>query len=247
MTSLASTGWLLVSRPLLFAGLQLALAAVFWAQGDAAPVSSAARWWLLTVTLGNLVTLGLLARARRDRGGVRALWRFSRATWKPDLGWFLLFTVVAGPLGWLPNVGLAKALWGAAPDTGNAVLFQPLPGSVLLGLALVFPISQALAELPLYFGEVMPRLREAGWRAWSAVLAPALVLAVQHVAMPLALDVRYVAWRALMFLPFAVLVGVVLWRRPTLLPWLLVVHGLMDAQLPLLTWLVATGGMPLAT
>ncbi len=245
MSPAPSTALLLVARPLLFLSGQLLLAMAFGLAGDATPVFSAGRWWLVVVTLGNLATVVLLARARRTAGGARSLWRFSRATWRGDLGWFLAFTVVAGPVGWLPNVWLAKVLW-ASPDTGNALLFRPLPVPVLAVLLVVFPVSQALSELPLYFGHVEPALRKV-WPASASVLVPAVVLGLQHVAMPLELDWRYLVWRGLMFLPFAVLVGVAVFRRPTLLPWLLVVHGLMDAQLPVLTWLASTGALSFST
>jgi hypothetical protein len=240
-----SAAWLLVFRPLAIAGAQALLAAMLWAAGDAAPLSSAGRWWLVTVTAANLATIALLVRVRRDGGGARSLWRFTGATWKRDLAWFLAFTVVAGPAGWLPNVALAGALWDA-PDTGNAVLFRPLPLPVLAVLVVAFPVTQALAELPLYFGHVGPALRRGGWGVVSSVLAPSLVLAAQHVVMPFEPDWRFVAWRGLMFLPFALLVGVVVYRRPTLLPWLLVVHALMDAQLPLIAWFASTGALTFA-
>ncbi|MBL8920139.1 MAG: hypothetical protein JNJ54_14835 [Myxococcaceae bacterium] len=237
-----SAAWLLLSRALAIAGAQAIVALVCWATGDGAPFSSAGRWWLVSVTVANVGTIALLSRLRREEGGVRRLWRFSRATWKGDLGWFVAFTVVAGPVGWLPNVALASVLWDA-PDTGNAVLFRPLPLPVLAVLLVAFPVTQALAELPFYFGQMGPALRRAGWASAPSVLVPSLVLAVQHVAMPLEPDWRFFAWRGLMFLPFALLVGLVVYRRPTLLPWLLVVHALMDAQLPVLTWLVSTGAL----
>lgn len=239
-------GWLLVSRVGVFAGLQLSLAGGLAMAGAEAPLREAGRWWLGVVSLGNLGTLLLLSRARRDLGGLRSLWRFSRPTWKGDLAWFLGFTVVAGPVGFLPGVLLARALW-SAPDVGNAVLFRAVPPVLLLIVAVAFPVTQALAELPLYFGHLTPALRWKGAPPLLAVLVPALVLGLQHVVMPLELDARYLVWRGLMFLPFSVLVGLVLHRRPTLLPWLMVVHGLMDAQVPVLSWLVSTGRMPLAT
>ncbi|MFN0061308.1 MAG: hypothetical protein ACKVPX_02145 [Myxococcaceae bacterium] len=110
-----------------------------------------------------------------------------------------------------------------------------------------FPVSHALSELPLYFGHVGPTLRERGWPAWATVALPALVLSMQHLVMPLALDARYLVWRGLMFLPFALAVGIVLHHRPTVRPWLLVMHGFMDAQLPVLTWLTSTGALTFQT
>lgn len=241
-----STWWLLASRLVFCIAAQLLLTVSFHVAGVGQPFASASAWWLALVTAGNGVTLFTLWRLRRDEGGLRSLWKFSRPTWKADLGWFLVVTVLAGPIGWLPNVMLAKTLW-AAPDTGNAVLFRPLPTAALVVLAVAFPVTQALAELPAYLGHVMPKLRAAGWPASVVVLVPSFFLSAQHVAMPLQLDWRFVLWRGLMFLPFAVLVGAVVFKRPTLLPYLLIVHALMDAQLPLLTWLVSSGALTFAT
>lgn len=239
-----STAWLLASRVVLFAMGQLLLAALLALVGTPSPLAAAGQWWLVVVTLGNLLTLGLLSHARRGEGGLRGLWRFSRATWKGDLGWFLGFSLIAGPIGFLPNVLLARALWDA-PDVGNALLFRPLPTAVLLVVGVAFPLTQALAELPFYFGHLSPSLQRSGWPSWAAVTTPALVLGLQHAVMPFEADWRYLVWRALMFLPFALVVGAAVHRRPTLMPWLLIMQGLMDVQLPLFVWLVQTGRMGL--
>jgi hypothetical protein len=74
----------------------------------------------------------------------------------------------------------------------------------------------------------MPRLEAQGLRRWQAVALPALMLGLQHFAVPLVFDLRFIAWRALMFLPFALLLGIVLHWRPRLLPYIAIVHVLMD-------------------
>ena len=84
------------------------------------------------------------------------------------------------------------------------------------------------AEIPTYFGFVMPRFEAQGMRPWVALALPALLLSLQHAAVPLLFDVRYMLWRGLMFLPFAFLVGMVVYWRPRLLPYLALVHALMD-------------------
>jgi hypothetical protein len=93
----------------------------------------------------------------------------------------------------------------------------------------VFPTTIALAELPLYFGYGMPRLGQ-GWRA--ALLA-AFFLSIQHAALPLVFDWRFIVWRATMFSLFALLLAVAL-RRLRLLPFLVMVHGLLDLQTALM-------------
>jgi hypothetical protein len=63
---------------------------------------------------------------------------------------------------------------------------------------------------------------------WLAIALPASMLGLQHIAAPLLLDMRFVAWRGGMYLPFAFLVGAVLYWRPRLLPYLVAIHVLMD-------------------
>jgi membrane protease YdiL (CAAX protease family) len=74
---------------------------------------------------------------------------------------------------------------------------------------------------------VRPRLEERVGPVAAVALA-SLFLALQHLALPLRFDLRFIAWRALMFLPFALLLGWVLRRRPSFMPYLMAVHGLMD-------------------
>jgi hypothetical protein len=93
---------------------------------------------------------------------------------------------------------------------------------------ILFPVTQGLVELATYLGYVMPRFKTQGMNTTLAVIIPSLMLAFQHMAVPLLFDVRFLAWRGLMFVPFALLVGTVLHWRPRLLPYLAVVHVLMD-------------------
>ena len=91
-----------------------------------------------------------------------------------------------------------------------------------------FPITQGLVELPLYFRIRDTTTARAGYaRRWALTLA-ALMLGLQHLAIPFLFDLRFITWRSLMFLPFAFLVGIVLQWRPRLLPYLAIVHVLMD-------------------
>lgn len=237
-----SAGWLLFSRTALFAGCQLLLAAVLALAGRPAPFDEASRLWLATATVANALTLVLVSRALREEGTtLRSRLRFSRATWRGDAWRFALLFVVTGPVALLPPMLLSTWLFGDA-NGGSRLMFQPAPLPLLAVVALPFPVLHVLAELPLYVLVVLPRLEARVGRSLAVALT-AGGLALQHAALPLLLDGRFVAWRALMYLPFSVLVVWTLGRRPTLLPWFIVLHFLMDAQLPVLTWLVTTGRM----
>lgn len=127
----------------------------------------------------------------------------------------------------------------ADPLEANALLIQPLPLPAAIIAVVVFPITIALTELPLYFGYVQPRLAALTRSAWAAVLVPAVFLSLQHATLPLIFDGRFLAWRALMFLGFALVLGWALWKRPRLLPYLIVIHFLLDLQAAVSIFLIS--------
>jgi hypothetical protein len=223
----------LAARSVLAVALQAGAAVIALIAGAADPWRSAADWWLVTFSIANVLTLVLLQRAlAREGRRLRDLYRIRRETLRGDAAWAAGALLLAGPIAFLPNVLLGQALWGNA-QAGADLSFRAIPVAVAIGLIAVFPIVQGAAELPTYFGYVMPRLGALhGWRT-RALIASALVLSTQHVFLPLLFDWRFVAWRALMFLPFALWVGWVIHRRPGTLPILLVAHGLLDASLPI--------------
>jgi hypothetical protein len=225
---------LLALRPALALGGQCALALILWASGTPDPWRRAADAWLATFAIGECLNLWILLHlARREGRSVRALYQVGgRATLRGDLLWLVLALVVSGPLVMAPNLLIADLLWGD-PQGPADLIFRPLPLPVAVAILIGFPVVHALTELPTYFGTVMPRLRGT-LGSPGALAVTALVLSLQHAFLPLLFDVRYLAWRALMFLPFALWMGFVVHRRPTLLPFLVAAHYLLDLSLPLL-------------
>jgi membrane protease YdiL (CAAX protease family) len=224
-----ATPWLMLfSRIALFAGFQVLLALILFLAGAAQAWDTAANWWPLTVAAVDVVSLLLLIRVFAAEG--KCFWdlfRIERATIKGDLLVMLLLVLLMGPVSYLPNVWLGQALFGD-PEATLALIVRPLPYWAVFLSILLFPVGQGLTELPTYFGYVMPRLPAQGMRRWLAVSLPALMLALQHIAIPLLFDGRFILWRALMFIPFAFLVGITLHWRPRLMPYMVVVHTLMD-------------------
>jgi len=220
----------LFARTLLFVGFQALWAVLFAWAGRAAPWEASAAWWTITASLTNLVCIGLLAYWMRQEGAhYWDLFRLDRAHWKQDVLLVLGLLVLSAPLVLLPNLGLAAALFGDAAG-GVPLLFRPLPAWAVWTAIFVFPTTIALAELPLYFGYAMPRLG----KGWGAAMLAAFFLSIQHAALPLVFDWRFIVWRATMFSLFALLLAVALRRRPRLLPYLMVVHGLLDLQTALM-------------
>jgi membrane protease YdiL (CAAX protease family) len=187
-------------------------------------------WWPLAATMTNIVTIAMLVWLARAEGrSYWSLFHFRRIRAVQDLGWLALAVAIILPLALLPNIAIATLLFGNA-EAALEMFLRPLPVWAAT-VALAFPVTIALAELPLYFGYIMPRIEAQTGRRWWAVVAPALFLSAQHVTLPLIIDWRFMVWRLFMFLPFALIVGMIVQARPSLLAYLVVLHGLLDLTL----------------
>jgi hypothetical protein len=233
MTSITpSTRWpwiMLPARTILFVVFQALFAAGFMLGGSSSAWEDSADWWPITATLANLACIALLMGLFNGEGKrYRDMLRFQRQTLKGDLLVMLGMVILFGPVAFLPNILLSTWLFGDA-QVPNALFIRPLPmWAGVMSLA-IWPITHGLAELPTYFGYCMPRLEGQTGRAWLAVALASGFLALQHVALPLLFDGRFILWRSLMFLPFALMVGILLHWRPRLLPYMVIVHMLIDA------------------
>lgn len=220
---------MLPARMLLFIAFQALFAAGYLLAGSSTAWESAANWWPITVTLANLACIALLIWLYKGEG--KRYWdifRIQRSSIKSDLLVMLGALLLFGPVAFLPNFFIATWLFGGM-QIPNEMFIRALPMWAVLASLLVWPITQGLAELPTYFGYSMPRLERQTGRAWLAVALASGFLAAQHMALPLLFDVRFIAWRGLMFLPFAFMVGILLHWRPRLLPYMVIVHILIDA------------------
>jgi hypothetical protein len=235
-SSLSATNsypWLmLISRSALFLFFQLSIALILAIAGTAsarAAFQESARWWTFIAFLANFSSLYLLVRVFKAEGKryFESI-RFSGATVKTDLIWFFLSSLIGMPIAAAPMNILGAALFGD-PMIPTYMLFRPLPTWAFV-LSFLFPLTIAFAELPTYFGYVMPRLTEQLKNGWVAWLIASLALAAQHMFLPLILDGRFMLWRLLMYLPFAFFAGLMIKLRPTLLPYYMIVHALIDVS-----------------
>ena len=177
--------------------------------------------------LANFVSIYLLMRVFNAEGKryFEAI-RFSRATVKTDLIWFFVSSLIGMPIASAP-MNIAGAWIFGDPLTPTYMMFRPLPDWAF-ALSFLFPLTIAFAELPTYFGYVMPRLAAQFRNGWLAWLIASLALAAQHMFLPLILDGGFMLWRLLMYLPFALFAGLMIKLRPTLLPYYMIVHALVD-------------------
>ena len=227
ITAVSHPWLILISRSLLFVIFQALITVILAMGGTTSAWAESARWWTFMAFLANFVSIYLLVRLFNAEGKrYFEVIRFSRATWKTDLLWFIVVSIIAMPIAAAPREPLAIAIFGDAMTATN-MLFRPLPTWAFI-LSFLFPLTIAFAELPTYFGYVTPRLEAQLKNGWAAWLIASFFLAAQHIFLPFILDGGYLLWRLGMFLPFALFTGLVLKFRPALLPYFMIVHALMD-------------------
>ncbi|MFZ5827857.1 MAG: hypothetical protein ACOY94_26430 [Bacillota bacterium] len=233
---------MLVHRTLLFLVWQAVIAGVHALAGAPEPWQASIAWWPIAAILTNLCTIGLLRFLARREGlayvdlvGAKIV----REHMGKDLLLLLVLLPLAGIIAMAPNLGLSHLLFGDM-EAATMLFVLPLPQWAALA-GFLFPLTIAFAELPTYFGYVMPRLAVRWGQGWALGLA-ALWLAAQHMTLPLALDGRYILWRLLMFIPFAIMAGLILRYRPRMMPYMMVVHGLSDLSLAFMVWQASAGG-----
>ncbi len=189
---------------------------------------ASAPWWPFTVTFTNLICFALLSRIFQSEGGrYWDMFRIDRAHLKGDLLVLLVILLISGPVSYLPNILMGTWLFGDSLTPAN-MMFRHLPTWAAYASLVLFPVTQGLVELPYYFRYLMPRLSQQTGKPWLALALSASFLALQHIAVPLLFDGRFIAWRLVMFLPFAFMLGLVLKWRPRMLPYLAIFHVLID-------------------
>jgi hypothetical protein len=220
---------MLISRSVLFILAQSLIALVLAGTGAADPWYAAAGWWTFMAILANIASMFLLVYVFRLEGKrFLDILRFRREGRGKDLLYLLATIVIGLPLAAIPMNILAASLFND-PLTPVHMMFRPLPLWAFI-LSFLFPLTIAFAELPTYFGYVMPRLAaqlKNGWLAW--VLA-SFFLGTQHAFLPLLFDGRFFLWRLGAYMLFAFFTGLMLKLRPSLMPYAVIIHALADVS-----------------
>lgn len=225
-----SVWMMLFSRTILFVVFQFCFYLLFSIIGKINPWMMAAAYWPFVMILTNVVCVILLSRLlKREGSRFRDFFAINKDTFSQDLLISIALFCVTAVLGFLPSPVLGNLFFGDAM-IGNRLFFQPLPLSAAIVILILFPLSMPFGELTTYFGYVMPRLDLSTHKKIYGIIFPALMLSLQHAALPLLFNLGglFLLWRALVFLPFAFSLAFILRWRPRLLPYFLIGHLLID-------------------
>jgi membrane protease YdiL (CAAX protease family) len=102
-----------------------------------------------------------------------------------------------------------------------------LPAWAAIYSLLVFPVLWALMEQCTYQGYALPRLQASLKNTGLAVVLVAFGWGLQHIALPLTFDARFMLYRFLSFLPLAVVMTLIYLRTRRLIPFI-VAHWAVD-------------------
>ena len=216
------TYFLLISRLLLFIFFQALIAIIVhsWETSE--------KYWLLTATLTNIVSIALLLMLfKRDGNKYLKIFSFNKSSIKKDIIIFLVLAVASVPVVFVPGYLLSTMIWDD-PNVPTDMMFRPIETGLVYILLIAFPVTIAFAELATYFVYIMSKLKKQLKVKWLAVVLPIVFLSIQHCTLPFIPDLNFIVYRALVFLPFSILLGVSIYYRPSLFIYFAILHGIMD-------------------
>jgi membrane protease YdiL (CAAX protease family) len=244
--SSAGWGWPLllayIRLPLALAGSGLAILAYQWA-GNPVGVAAGLGWSTLTLTIVNLLCLGLLAwRARVEGFDLWGAIGFQRRRLLGDLGWGLAWSLLLGGLLLLGVFAVMLAVYGAgafgqfeAAFTGEADFSFTLPAWLAVVSAVAFPVLNPVVEELQYRGYAQPRLIAAWGSAWLGIVVTAAGFGLQHVVF--ALTPVAAAAYAFGFFLWGLGAGLIAHRQRRLAP-LIVAHFVSNASFGVIPLLI---------
>ena len=238
---------MLAARPAFALATQLVVAGGFRLRRHPMPLRAAARWWMPSGTLIDLMCLGVLKWLTR-REGIRFvdLLGVRRGRLGRDL-----VRALGDIAALIPGVGISSLLtrlfYGPSQLPPQVAVTRGLPTAASAYSVLVWPVIWSTTEEATYLGYALPRLEALTGNTSVSVVLVSTVWALQHMALPLLPDRRYLVYRTLSTLPITLTTPLLYLLQGRRLPSLIVAHWASDAATALLTALPQrqVGGTPM--
>lgn len=205
--------------------IQLTVAGFLFLNKNVNPIESAGHWFTVYGTLIDIVCLVLISYLIKkenlklmDLINIKGQ-SIAKTAWT-SLGYIFLFLPMS-----VIGMSLSSLLLFGDPVPQQTMGGIPLWGAIY---SITFwPILWAIAEQITYQGYALPRIADHWKIQRLAIAVVSFGWALQHAALPLSLDWRYIAVRILSFIPVAVAMTWLYMRSKRLLPFI-VAHWVMD-------------------
>ena len=215
----------IVFTRLVLALVAQSLVALVFFHAESFPYLAAGKWWPV---YGILIDLGCFFlvtwRASQEGLGFRDLINFDSHRLGKDLLRGLLYILWVFPLAMVGILGFGMLFYGSSQPPS---VYSPLPVWSAIYSLVVFPVIWAIMEQCTYQGFALPRLEGSLKNTSLAVVIVAFGWGIQHIALPLTFDPRFMFYRFLSFLPLAVVMTLVYLRTRRLVPFI-VAHWAVD-------------------
>ncbi len=219
-----------LARTFLLVMAQALVAGIYVLRRRPSPWQPAAPWWSVYGTIADLGCLALIAWFKRSEGlRFRDLIGKAQLRRGRDVFVGLAYFLFIFPCFLVGSVLSSLVVYGSpGPHLAPGQLYErSLPlWAVIYSLSVWWIVWSPTEELT-YQGYALPRLEPLFGSAWKSVAMVGFWWALQHAALPLILDWRYVAWRFGSFLP-GVCVTIMVYRKTRRLAPLIVAHWPMD-------------------
>lgn len=229
----------LMMRTVFFLVSGLLMIGIFSGLGTEDAMKEAEKWWPFQAILANIASFLVLKSLLKKEGkSYNSILHFKKGKTGKDVGKGLLYLLISFPFAALGLYGLSYLILGDVQPPTN--MMQAIPTGAAIIALIVFPISNALVELPTYFGYVFPRIEKKWGITAIAIILPAIFLSIQHGPLPIVLDGSYIIWRLFAFLPLALVVGLIFHKTRNITP-LIFAHFVMDLQMVVYVLLASLG------
>jgi hypothetical protein len=132
--------------------------------------------------------------------------------------------------------GMPAILFSIAIARLGTVNLSVLPPAFRYAIVLLLPVTQILAEIPWYYGFLLPWLENDNDRprvVFGSIAIVALAFALQHAFMPFSPNLDFTLANVIGLFPLILLIAFVIRFFPRLTPVVLAIHGLLAVNIAL--------------
>ncbi|MEI4831659.1 CPBP family glutamic-type intramembrane protease [Bacillus sp. FJAT-53711] len=184
----------------------------------------AGRWWTVYGSLIDICCFILLLWVfRKDGISFRSVINFNKQEFKRDLKRAGILFVIIIPLTVVWGNVMSYLLFG---NPEAPIVAGPLPLWAALYSVIIWPIGWAIIEQVIYMGYSLPSLEKLFKNKTLAITIVMFFWAIQHIALPVTLNLEYSTYRFLTVLPM-VIMPIAFFKTKRLFP-LILVHAVSD-------------------
>jgi len=210
---------LIVFSRLIFAAITQGLIALLFFKSSPSPLDAAGNWWPVYGTLIDLSCFILISRLLKKEGlRFYDLLNFNQDLFWKDVTKGLGFILWVFPLA-MAGIIACSLLIFSNPQPPS--IYHPLTQWANVYSLLIFPVVWGVMEQATYQGYALPRLEALFRNPGLAIFIVAFGWGIQHIALPLMIDWKFMLFRFLSFLPLASVMALVYLKKRRLIPFII--------------------------